>query len=85
MESTKQLEQEMTLKRIVKAEGAEAPAEHAVALDTSEEDTGIQRRSREKTVFVDIGGGPEEVVMIDWAEGDPEVSIPHPTALYTPR
>jgi hypothetical protein len=26
-------------------------------------------------VFVDLGDGPEEVVMIDWAEGDPEVSI----------
>lgn len=82
MESTKQTEQEMNLKRLVKDEGT--PVDHTLALDTSEEETGesrdgIQRRSREKTVFVDLGDGPEEVVMIDWAEGDPEVSfILHP-------
>lgn len=28
----------------------------------------------EKHTVVDLGDGPEEVVIIDWAEGDPEVS-----------
>lgn len=34
---------------------------------------GLQRRSREKTIVLDLGNGPEDVILIDWAEGDPEV------------
>ena len=78
-ESTKQTAQEMKLKRKIREEGT--PVDHAVALDDLGEETGERvsgsgRRSRQKTVFVDLGNGPEEVVMIDWAEGDPEVSLP---------
>jgi hypothetical protein len=36
---------------------------------------GLQRRSREKTIVLDLGNGPEDVILIDWAEGDPEVRL----------
>lgn len=70
------------MKRLVQEEGT--PGEHMLAVDLPEETGGRVggRRSREKTVFVDLGNGLEEVIMIDWAEGDPEVSLP---TLLLPR
>jgi hypothetical protein len=35
---------------------------------------GIRSRSKEKTIVVDLGNGPEDVILIDWAENDPEVN-----------
>lgn len=66
------------MKRLVREQGR--PAQHrfdtARTSEAGEEVVlGRGRRSREKTVCVDLGNGPEEVVMIDWAEGDPEVRL----------
>lgn len=68
LESTKQIAQEVALQQLVREEGR--PAVH----EPQDEVRVGGRRSREKTVVVDLGSGPEEVVMIDWAEGDPEVN-----------
>jgi hypothetical protein len=68
-ESTKQTGQEMALKDMVREEGE--PARH----ELQDEGRVGGRRSREKTVVVDLGSGPEKVIMIDWADGDPEVGL----------
>jgi hypothetical protein len=39
----------------------------------AENGLGPRSRSKEKTIVVDLGNGPEDVILIDWAEGDPEV------------
>jgi hypothetical protein len=80
LESTKETEMEMQLRRAVREEGElrheegeqteGKGAEPVLELGTEE---GLQRRSREKTIAVDLGHGPEDVILIDWAEGDPEV------------
>lgn len=44
--------------------------------DLGEEDgLRLRSRSKEKTIVVDLGNGPEDVLLIDWAEGDPEVCL----------
>lgn len=78
-ESTKQTEQEVALKRAVREQGSPVLHPEEMEMRTAGPEAG--RRSREKTVFVDLGRGPEEIIMIDWAEGDPEVSRTHPVHL----
>jgi hypothetical protein len=87
MENTKYTEMEMQIRQSVQDEGElrHPPAESKDqrGLDDGVEDgtavleigteTNLGRGSREKTVLLDMGNGPEDVVLIDWAEGDPEV------------
>jgi len=42
----------------------------------AEHGLGGRTRSKDKTIVVDLGSGPEDVILIDWAEGDPEVCCP---------
>lgn len=82
LESTKQTETEMQLRRDVREDGE---LRHEEAEETEGKgvrpvlelggEEGLRRRSREKTVVLDLGNGPEDVVLIDWAEGDPEVHL----------
>jgi hypothetical protein len=37
---------------------------------------GTRRYSGQEARTIDLGKGPEDVIFIDWAEGDPEVSSP---------
>jgi hypothetical protein len=80
LESTKETEMEMQLRRTVREEGELRHEEREQTESKGVEpvlelgaEEGLQRRSREKTIVVDLGNGPENVVLIDWAEGDPEV------------
>lgn len=70
LESTRQTEEEVELKDLVREEGR--PVEH----EKSDDAEVGGHRSREKTAVVDFGKGkgPEEIIIIDWAEGDPEAS-----------
>lgn len=85
MENTKYTEMEMQLRQTVQDEGElrHPPSEDQRGLDDGVEEgtavleigteIGLGRGSREKTVLLDLGNGPEDVSLIDWAEGDPEV------------
>ena len=80
LESTKQTEMEMQLRRTIREDGE---PRHEEAEETEGKgvkpvlelggEEGLRRRSREKTIVLDLGNGPEDVILIDWAEGDPEV------------
>lgn len=87
MDNTKYTEMEMQLRQTVREEGElrhpSAGAGHRGGIEEEAEDgaavleigteTRLETRSREKTVMLDLGNGPEDVILIDWAEGDPEV------------
>lgn len=84
LESTKAVEMEMQLRRTVQEEGAlrhETNDGDTEGKDGEVRELGIENglgprsRSKEKTIVVDLGNGPEDVILIDWAEGDPEASI----------
>jgi hypothetical protein len=59
-----------------KDDDEEADERGAVREIGTEAGLGSGRRSREKTMLLDLGNGPEDVILIDWAEGDPEVCHP---------
>jgi hypothetical protein len=76
------MEMEMHLRRTVREEGeirheltdGEVEGKEIPVLELGVENGFEQRsRSKEKTIVVDLGNGPEDVILIDWAEGDPEV------------
>ena len=80
LESTKQTEMEMQLRRTIREDGElrheEAEEREGKGIRPVLElgrGEGLRRRSREKTIVLDLGNGPEDVILIDWAEGDPEV------------
>ena len=82
LESTKATEIEMQLRRTVREEGeirhestdGEVEGKEIPVLELGVENgLGLRSRSKEKTIVVDLGNGPEDVVLIDWTEGDPEV------------
>jgi hypothetical protein len=84
LESTKATEMEMHLRRAVREEGeirheltdGEVKGKEIPVLELgAENDLGQRSRSKEKTIVVDLGNGPEDVILIDWAEGDPEVCV----------
>jgi len=82
LESTKAIGIEMQLRRTVREEGEirhestdggiEGKERPVLELGV-ENGLGLRSRSKEKTIVVDLGNGPEDVILIDWAEGDPEV------------
>jgi hypothetical protein len=87
LESTKATELEMQLRRTVceegeirhqnddPDEGVEADGQELPVQELGVENgLGIRSRSKEKTIVVDLGNGPEDVILIDWAENDPEVN-----------
>jgi hypothetical protein len=82
LESTRATEIEMQLRKTVREEGeirhgsteSEVEGKEIPVLELGAENgLGPRSRSKEKTIVVDLGNGPEDVVLIDWAEGDPEV------------
>ena len=82
LESTKAIGIEMQLRRTVREEGeirhaptdGEVEGQEIPVLELGAENgLGWRSRSKEKTIMVDLGNGPEDVILIDWAEGDPEV------------
>jgi hypothetical protein len=82
LESTKTTEMEMQLRKTVREEGeirhestdGEVEGKEIPVLELgAERGLGPRSRSKEKTIVVDLGNGPEDVILIDWAEGDPEV------------
>jgi len=82
LESTKAVEIEMRLRRTVREEreirhestDSEIEGKDIPVLELGlENGLGLRSRSKEKTIVVDLGNGPEDVILIDWAEGDPEV------------
>lgn len=82
LESTRATEIEMQLRRTVREEGemrhgsteSEVEGKEIPVLELgAERGLGPRSRSKEKTIVVDLGNGPEDVNLIDWAEGDPEV------------
>jgi hypothetical protein len=82
LESTKATEMEMQLRKTVREEGEirhettddEIEGKEIPVLELgAEHGLGPRSRSKEKTIVVDLGNGPEDVILIDWAEGDPEV------------
>jgi hypothetical protein len=73
---------EMQLRKTVREEGEirheptddEIEGKEIPVLELGAENgLGPRSRSKEKTIVVDLGDGPEDVILIDWAEGDPEV------------
>jgi len=73
---------EMQLRRTVREEGEirhesiddDIEGKETPVLESgAEHGLGPRSRSKEKTIVVDLGNGPEDVILIDWAEGDPEV------------
>jgi len=86
LQSTKATEIEMQLRQSVREEGElrhqdldgeEESKDLPVRELGIENGFGLRSRSKEKTIVVDLGNGPEDVILIDWAEGDPEVSLVH--------
>jgi hypothetical protein len=76
MENTKYTEMEMQIRQSVESKdqrGLDDGVEDGTAVLEIGTETNLGRGSREKTVLLDMGNGPEDVVLIDWAEGDPEV------------
>ena len=78
-------EMEMHLRKTVREDGelrhesddGDADGKEIPVLELgAEHGLGMRTRSRDKTIVVDLGNGPEDVVLIDWAEGDPEVCCP---------
>jgi hypothetical protein len=76
------MEMEMQLRKTVREEGEirhettddEIEGKEIPVLELgAESGLGPRSRSKEKTIVVDLGNGPEDVILIDWAEGDPEV------------
>ena len=85
-ESTKATEMEMHLRKTVREDGeirhesddGDADGKKIPVLELGAENgLGLRSRSKEQTIVVDLGNGPEDVILIDWAEGDPEVSLVH--------
>jgi len=84
-ESTKATEMEMHLRKTVREDGeirhesddGDADGKKIPVLELgAEHGLGGRTRSKDKTIVVDLGSGPEDVILIDWAEGDPEVCCP---------
>jgi hypothetical protein len=82
LESTKAIEMEMQLRKTVHEEGeirhessdGGVEGKEIPVLELgAERGLGARSRSKEKTIVVDLGNGPEDVILINWAEGDPEV------------
>jgi len=75
---------EMQLKRAIQEEGELKHASELGGSKPEEEspvkevilENGTRRYSGQEARTIDLGKGPEDVILIDWAERDPEVSRP---------